>query len=206
MKNSNKVFDYRALRLLIGLIALSIPIMVSIISTDSLASISASYYSEARDAFVGMLFIVGAFMWAYNGHSSGESNASKIAALAAICVAIFPTSKDNITNTTSIIHYVAAAIFFLILAYFCLFSFRKKTKGLKGKKGLRSKIYLFCGLIIVGAIVTMLINLLIPFDESLNIVFWSETIALIAFGVAWIVAGKYFSFLVDEDEALKLFG
>lgn len=206
MVSRNKVFDYKALRLLIGIIAFSIPLVVSIISTDSLASISASYYTDARDSFVGMLFIVGAFMWAYNGHSSGESTASKIAALAAICVAIFPTTCINCdTDTKAIVHYGAAAVLFSILAYFCLVSFRKKTKGKKGKKGMRSKIYLSCGLVIIGAIATMLFNLFIPFDEGVNIVFWSETVALSAFGIAWIVAGKVLPFLVDKEDALQLF-
>ena len=65
----NKVFDYRALRLLMGLIALALPFIVTLVSSTQLSSISASYFTEARDAFVGMLFIVGAFLWAYNGHT-----------------------------------------------------------------------------------------------------------------------------------------
>lgn len=66
------VFDYRALRLLMGLVALSLPFLVRFIATNPLTSISASYHSEARDVFVGMLCIVAAFLWAYNGHSALE--------------------------------------------------------------------------------------------------------------------------------------
>lgn len=61
-KNSKPVFDYRALRLLVGLIAFFIAPVVSIISISDLRSISYSYYTEARDVFVGMLIIVGAFI------------------------------------------------------------------------------------------------------------------------------------------------
>jgi hypothetical protein len=39
--NNRKVFDYRALRLLVGIIAFAIPICVTIISSDPLSSISA---------------------------------------------------------------------------------------------------------------------------------------------------------------------
>ena len=67
--NSSAVFDYRALRLLVGLIAFALPIVVSLLSIKTLPSISASYHAEGRDAFVGMLFVVGAFLWAYNGHT-----------------------------------------------------------------------------------------------------------------------------------------
>jgi len=41
--------------------------------------------------------------------------------------------------------------------------------------------------------------------KTLNITYWAEAIALVAFGVAWIVAGKIISPLVDKDEALRLF-
>ena len=203
-----KVFDYRALRLLMGIIALSLPFVVRAVAASPLSSISASYYTDARDAFVGMLFIVGAFLWAYNGHTEPEAWTSKIASLAAICVAIFPTSSDVYTSTiTSKIHYGAAATLFAILAYFCLGPFRQGTKGKKGKKGRRSKIYFVCGLIMVGCILSVLVTKLMLSPETIeaySITFWAEAIALCAFGVAWIVAGKLSPF-ADEDESLQLF-
>jgi hypothetical protein len=211
MANQTKsaVFDYRALRLLVGLIALALPIVVSILSSKPLSSISASYHTEGRDAFVGMLFIVSSFLWAYNGHSAREAWASKIAALAALFVAMFPTSCDFCkSNTISKIHYYAAAILFIILAYFCFIPFRKNTKGKKGKKGLRSKIYFICGSVMIGCMFCMLIAKLALSDKTMKmfrITYWAEAIALGAFGFAWIVAGKYLRFLVDDDEALRLF-
>ncbi len=208
-QNLDKVFDYRTLRLLMGLIALTLPFVVSLVSCSSLTSISASYHTEARDIFVGMLFIVGSFLWAYNGHSTNEAWASKIASLAAILVAMFPTSCDTCkTSLTSIIHYSAAASLFAILAYFCFVPFRKNTKGKGGKKGRRSKIYLTCGIIMVGCILCIGVTSLILSDEvtkGLRITYWAELVALVAFGIAWIVAGKYFSPLVDEKEALRIF-
>ena len=38
-----------------------------------------------------------------------------------------------------------------------------------------------------------------------SVVFWAEAIALIAFGAAWIVAGKAIPWLVNEDEKLNIF-
>jgi len=208
-KNTGTVFDYRALRLLMGIIALTLPFLVTLLSSSPLSSISASYYTEARDAFVGMLFVVGAFMWAYNGHTIKEAVASKIASVAAICVVMFPTSCDICeTNIISITHYGAAVILFAILAYFCFVPFRLNTKGKKGKKGRRSKIYFVCGGIMVGCMLSLFIAKLILSDETietLRVTYWVETIALVTFGFAWIVAGKYIRFFVDEDEALRLF-
>lgn len=209
-RNTATVFDYRALRLLIGLIALALPFFVSLISSSPLASISASYYTEARDGFVGALFVVSAFLWAYNGHSLNEAMASKIASLAAVSIAIFPTACDGCeTDLISSIHYGAAATLFVILAYFCFGPFRQNTKGKKGKTGRRSKIYYVCGWIMVGCIVFMLVTqITLPAEtiKALSVTYWAELIALIAFGIAWIVAGKILPPLVDKSEALQLFG
>ena len=203
-----KVFDYRALRLLMGLIAFTFPFIVSLISLTPLTSISASYHTEARDVFVGMLFIVASFLWAYNGHTLEQARASKIASLTATIVALFPTSCEQCeADPISTIHYIAAAILFVVLAYFCFGPFRKNTKGQPGKKGRRSKIYYICGWIMILCILAVGISKITLPDEAikaLKITYWAEAIALGAFGIAWITAGKYLSPLVDEEEALKI--
>lgn len=68
--DSGAVFDYRALRLFVGLVALGLPEVVAFISSTPLSSISASYYTEARDIFIGSLFVIGALLWAYNGREA----------------------------------------------------------------------------------------------------------------------------------------
>jgi len=66
--NDNKsqiaVFNYMKLRFTMGVIALSLPIVVTLIASVQLSSISASYFTEARNAFVGQLFVVAAFLFA----------------------------------------------------------------------------------------------------------------------------------------------
>jgi len=60
----------------------------------------------------------------------------------------------------------------------------------------------------VGCMLSLFIAKLILSDETietLRVTYWVETIALVTFGFAWIVAGKYIRFFVDEDEALRLF-
>jgi len=209
-KVQNPVFDYRALRLLMGIFAFALPFVMSALSSRRLPSISASYYTEARDAFVGMLCVVGAFLWAYNGHSSREARASKVASLAAVLVALFPTSCDSCqADMKAIIHYGAAIVLFGILAYFCLGPFRKDTRRKGGKKGRRSKVYFACGWTIFGSMLGMAVaELTMPAEmiRALSVTYWGEAIALWSFGFAWIVAGKYCSFFVDRDEALRLFG
>lgn len=199
------VFDCRTLRLVMGLIALSLPFIVTAISAQRLESISASYYTDARNVFVGLMFVVGAFLFAYNGWTMRQAVASKFASLGAVLVALFPTAcKLCEPGLSSHIHQFGAALLFSILAYFCLGPFRDKTKGQGGKKALRSRIYLVCGVLIIAA---MLAVLLVPDEikQTWRIVFWAEAIALSSFGVAWVVAGKYLSPLVHPDEKLYLF-
>ena len=62
------VFDYKALRLLVGAIAFLLPWVVILVTYRATSSISASYHTKVRDVFVGALFVIGALLVAYNGH------------------------------------------------------------------------------------------------------------------------------------------
>lgn len=111
--NDNEVFEYRTHRLVVGLIALSLPLVVSVLSGERLTSISASYYTDARDWMVGLLFVVGAFLLSYNGHTTMQSIISKIAAIAAAGIAVFLTGcKTCETSSTTIVHFVCATVLF----------------------------------------------------------------------------------------------
>jgi hypothetical protein len=66
------VFDPRALRLIVGLIAFLLPFVVIIVNAKMTSSISASYHTDARDIFVGVLFVIGFLFVAYNGHHDVE--------------------------------------------------------------------------------------------------------------------------------------
>ncbi len=66
--DKDMVFDPRALRLIVGLIAFLLPFVVIIVNAKLTSSISASYHTDARDIFVGVLFVIGFLFVAYNGH------------------------------------------------------------------------------------------------------------------------------------------
>jgi hypothetical protein len=131
--SSSLVFDHIAIRRFIGLIAILLPLIVIIAAWDGLPdSISASYYASARfpflpyfpsprDIFVGALFVIGAFLMSYKGHTNAigldkvealwrrlgpnavrfcvwefkheEDIVSWIGGIAAWVVALFPTAK-----------------------------------------------------------------------------------------------------------------
>jgi hypothetical protein len=64
----NLVFDYLVLRLIVGCIAFFFPWVVTFLAAQITSSISTSYHTEARDTFVGFLFVIGVLLVAYKGH------------------------------------------------------------------------------------------------------------------------------------------
>ena len=100
------VMDYRALRALIGAIAILIVPVVYIgnwlIFTRHLGdcfgpnrgipgSLSAFYYTHMRNLFVGAMSALGVFFVAYRGYGKWDNRMTNVAGLAAICIALFPT-------------------------------------------------------------------------------------------------------------------
>lgn len=209
------VFDYQVSRLVMGIIAFTLPFVVSFVSSTPLLSISASYYTGARDVFVGMLFIVGSFLFAYNGYTTTQSVTSKIASLAAILAAVCPTKCETCQwSIIAIVHYCSATTLFSVLAYFCLGPFSQKAEGKKftHKKAKRRKIiYQLCGYSMIVCMVTAAISigvqLFLPGNkiETLRLTYWAEAVALVAFGVAWMTASRFSQWFAEEEERLRLF-
>ena len=208
------VFDYRGLRFAMGCVALSLSFLVVWIAKVPLSSISVSYYTGARDVFVGSLFMVGTFLIAYNGQYVHEAILSKIAGLAALVIALEPTSCSIAQNPIICsgvigsghpkIHGIAALIHFSILAYFCLIPFRRQAikKGSVGKR--RWVIYTLCGWAIIWSLVAVLLSEFGVLHIE-RLVFYAERVALSAFGIAWIVSGHKLPFLTHPDERWSLF-
>lgn len=94
MKLSFKLheIDHHILKLIVGLIALSLANVTAFFSADGLDSISDAYHKGgwARDFLVGSLFAISAFLFAYNGEEPPEMVLSKLAGVAALGVALFP--------------------------------------------------------------------------------------------------------------------
>ena len=125
-------------------------------------------------------------------------------AVAALAVALSPTACDGCEKTAAaFIHYGAASVMFAILAYFCLGPFRRHTAGKGGKRGLRARIYGLCGWTIILCMVTE-VTATVAWTYGVGIpagiTFWTESIALGAFGVAWIVSGKHLRLFAEADE------
>ncbi|HMN21572.1 MAG TPA: hypothetical protein PKA16_09275 [Ottowia sp.] len=124
--------DSRTIKLIIGVIALGLAPLTSALSPTVIDSISAAYYEGgwAQSIFIGFLFAIAAFLLAYNGRSRRELVLSKLAAVAALGVALFPCACGTHAPAIPWAHALAAALMFALLAAFCrVFYRRARDKG-----------------------------------------------------------------------------
>jgi hypothetical protein len=195
------VLSYLGLRKAVGIIGLTLPIVLVFgtmfvsRSAEIERSISYYYYTCMGSWFVGSLWAIGVFLLSTRGYDHRDAIAGRLACFFAIGVSLFPTSPTSKQNLVGYIHWTCAALLFLILAYFCLCLFtetaRDKTPTVK--KGQRNTVYRVCGWIILVSIACIPISK-IPTISSVasgcQPVFWFETFAVLAFGVAWLVKGE----------------
>jgi hypothetical protein len=198
-------FSSESIRLMVGLIPFLLPILVSIISFTRLSSISASYYTRARDVFVGLLFVLGAFLLVYKGHTQTENWIANLGGLAAIIAALFPMACDQCTRgITFYIHAFAGNVLFGVTAYFCLGPFRKSAKGKNWIKAQRRvKIYSVCGYGIIACLVILLALGLVMTTKQKEIwtpVYWGEFVMLWLFSAAWNVAAKWIPCFTEKGK------
>lgn len=220
--------DNHTTKLIVGLIAVLLPFLVWLFSGESLASISASYWQPAhwpRNIFVGFLFAIGAFLLSYNGTRQKNEKwpvqmvLSKIAAVSAFCVALFPCDcecrefpkscgGEVLPSVIGRIHYGAAAVMFTILAVFCYYFFRDSWKKKWFEARCRSAIYALCGCTILAAMIFMAIDRLTEGSLSStrhSFTFWAETAGLVAFGAAWLTASHKMPLINNSEEKIPFF-
>ena len=203
--------DHRTLKLLVGVIALSLGNLTSFFADSKITSISASYWEGgwSQSILVGFLFAIAAFLLAYNGLSRSEMLMSKFAAAAALGVALFPCDCGGHAEIIPYVHFGSAAVMFLILAYFCyVFYKRARAKGYPQAK-LRAFIYVLCGIVIIASILIMV------FDKATGgvissriprLIFYGERTGLVAFGISWLTASKVFPVITRSDERFSPLG
>ena len=66
--------DHRTMKLIVGVVALSLASLTNFFASRPLASISESYYEIGLShvIFIGFLCAIAAFLLAYNGYTTGK--------------------------------------------------------------------------------------------------------------------------------------
>ena len=202
--------DHRTIKLIVGIIAISLAWLTSAFAGSPIASVSASYYQGgwSQAIFIGFLFAIAAFLLAYNGYSKAEMVLSKVAAVAGIGIALFPCLCDNHAELVPHVHAVSASVMFLVLAYFCHgFYQRARAKG-HPQANARATIYAICGVTIVLSIVGLALDGVLGGGFTARIprfTFFGESMGLVAFGISWLTASRVLPVLTRRDERFSIF-
>lgn len=198
--SDNLVHNYLFLRRAIGFLGIGLPFVLVfgkmvVDGGGLLNSISGYYYSGMRDVWVGVMCAIGVFLLSYRGYGRVDDIAGNIAAVAAVGVALFPTTPANGDRSDEIIgllHLGFAAVFFLTLAFFCIVLFTKSDKEIPGaRKPERNRLYVASGVIMLVCLALIVLCGLV-FDDltkDLYPALWLESVAILAFGVAWLTKG-----------------
>jgi uncharacterized membrane protein len=203
---NDQIISYYALRILIGATGLLLPVLLIIgnfiaYNNFNIEFSVSDYYdnSTAGDILVGVLFVLGFFLMTYKGYDKTDSRIANLGCVFALGVALFPTTSSN--HVVHIMHFVFALLLFTVFIVFSIYLFRKtdpnavKTK----QKDKRNKVYLACGIIMILCIAGIALGMLVfeKASEVYHLVFWFESIALIAFGFSWITKAE-FLFMKDK--------
>lgn len=207
-QTSTREIDHRTLKLVVGVIALTLPGLTNILASAPLSSISASYYEQgwSQSIFIGFLFAIASFLLAYNGTTRLEMFLSKIACAAALGVALFPCDCGH-QSSVAWLHYSSAAIMFVILAFFCYAFYRTAIAKGHMRARVRATIYAACGMGIVAAIAAMGYDALFGTFSRLmpRFTFYGEATGLIAFGISWLLASRVLPIITAENERFSPF-
>jgi hypothetical protein len=209
------VRSYLAVRKSIGVVGIALPFVLvlgGLIAGIGLqGSISAYYHTGMRDVFVGSLCAIAVFLWSYRGYDERDDRAGNLACVAALGVALLPTTPADPTPaqaTVGVLHVLSAALFFAALAYFSLALFRLSGQTFPtDRKRARNRVYTVCGYTIIACVIAIGI-VSIPgvraVVDGLRPVLWLEAAAVVAFGVSWFTKGE--AILGDREGGAEAVG
>jgi len=141
------------------------------------------------------------FLLSYHGYKWYDSLASKCAGVFALGIAFFPTSNvSDKGDIISMLHYITAGIFFVILSLMSIFLFTKSKGHKTPEKIKRNRVYRVCGIIMLVSVTGIPIDSIPVIHDKISflkptLIF--ETTALLSFGISWLTKGE---FLLKDDD------
>ncbi|MBC7788710.1 MAG: DUF998 domain-containing protein [Anaerolineae bacterium] len=180
-------------------------------------SISAYFHTGMREVFVGSLCGIAVFLVCYKGYDRRDIIAARVAGISVFLVALFPTRErsreagdsgqpvvDSATLFSTanaadpayvgVVHFVFAAVFFITLAVMSiqLFTLSDVPEPTPEKRQ-RNRVYVVSGWTILICIALIAITKLFlgdSWNQRTSLIFWLETIAVIAFAISWLTKAE----------------
>lgn len=196
------IYSTRALRKAIGWLGISLPFTLMtgyflfFHGNRILDSISHYYFTGMHDIFVATISGIALLLFFYKGYDNwkrinGDTWVTNLGGLSAIGIAFFPANVNGATNWTGSVHFLCSALFFLLFALYFIFVFTRKAPGPTKEKLVRNKIYLICGWVIIACLLAILLyfSFFLKQNSTSSFVFWTEAVAISAFGISWLTKG-----------------
>jgi hypothetical protein len=220
MDKPPEIISYYTMRRAIGILGITLPLIL--VAGSSLfgdckevqTSISAYYYTNMRNVFVGFNCAVAFFFFAYRGHDWRDNLAGYLGCIFVLGVAFLPCAINTPNQPCLVavsdqnplvgkLHNMNAILYFIILIVYSLVLFpkthmdmvtgEKMFMGRQKKK--RNVVYYISGSIMTGSLLliiayTWILKYHYPDLEQLNPVFWLESLVLLSFGISWMTKGQ----------------
>jgi hypothetical protein len=208
------VRSFLIMRTLVGVLGIALPILLVLVDGVWFdagpflrESLSAYYYSGARELFVGGLSAIGVFLFTYKvAENNLDNTLSLLAGLSVVVVALFPTSRpSNLIGLTALqnrwgesfvagIHFFAAAVFILSLAVISYFfgkrEGRPREDGVPQRRSRRfwRNYHWTCAALILAAFLWSGVTELTNWGPSRSLLY-GEVVAVWAFAASWLWKG-----------------
>lgn len=147
-----------------------------------------------RDAFVGMLCAIGAFLLFYRGYTLWEDLALNVAGIAAVLIALlpmdWPADYSQSTTTTAKLHCICAALFFVMIAYVCVFRARDTLWILSDVKQRKifEWIYLVLGILMLATPATIFVlEVVLQQGQNSYATLMVEISGVFVFAAFWLI-------------------
>lgn len=188
---------YHSVRLGVGILGIGLVLSIWLFGPrldDAVlrGSLSAYYYSDMRNVFVGLLVAIGALLYLYKGFSTAENLTLNLAGLLAVGVAWFPTAPEGTPrDTVAWIHAGCAIAFFVCIGYVSVFR-ADDTLSLIPNADVAKRYRAAYKALGIGMIASPLLALITstvldPGGNNRSIVFYIEAAGVVMFAAYWLV-------------------
>lgn len=226
--SNNMVISYLRIRTAIGVLGILLPFIILIVYGQVIDSISQYYYTKSSVFLTTILVSFGIFLICYKGYAKkqgewlSDNQITHFAGIMALIVTFFPTTCTDCfgeghscidtfkyglplltyqSPAISNIHLICAGLFFIAVGYMAFFQFTK------GKGVIENNFYRICGITIWVSIAVLIVKFVIiklfhkdNFHFFPNDTYYLETIAIVAFGLTWLVKGGTIKHLFSKSD------
>lgn len=198
------------LRTLVGALGIALPVVIVLLATLAFGertirgSLSAYYYSGARDELVAILSAIGVFFVGYGlAEKSLENTLSVLAGAGAVVIAIFPTAPPSARVPTplqnavgehavTIVHFAASDVFLVsLMGISFLYGWRERRRPRSAAQtcspAFWGRFHFACAALMALALVWIVVTRTVHGPSHALLV--GEWVSAWAFGASWLMKG-----------------